>query len=230
MPALGRDDAGQKKKNYLLIMQHAVKKVAQIHKEDEQRDAADRAILQLKGQLAPEELGQSRLKKGSPSKFASLFEQTGLFAKLVHSYYQNCQIKAYIGEGKSFGDIALEQRIPRTATIMTKSECHFAVLSYESFKKLLSQNYFKVVQQQVQFMKEIPILKTWSDTALRILNENSEVPALKTKNKQQERNKKLNEIQSRAVVVPPHSHASRFCVAGLVLFSFSFCFLLFFVR
>jgi len=36
-----------------------------------------------------------------------------------------------------FGEIAIEQRVPRTATVITKSDCIFATLSYDSYQKVL---------------------------------------------------------------------------------------------
>ena len=32
-----------------------------------------------------------------------------------------------------FGEIAIEQKMPRTATAVTRTECHFAILSYDSY-------------------------------------------------------------------------------------------------
>lgn len=47
-------------------------------------------------------------------------------------------------EGSTFGEIALEQRIPRTASAVTITECELATLSYDSFRKLLGKIYERI--------------------------------------------------------------------------------------
>lgn len=39
--------------------------------------------------------------------------------------------------GASFGEIALHNSMPRTATIVCSEECHFAILTRETFKRML---------------------------------------------------------------------------------------------
>lgn len=39
--------------------------------------------------------------------------------------------------GQTFGEIALHNQIPRTATIVCSGDCHFAVLTRETFKRML---------------------------------------------------------------------------------------------
>ncbi len=42
--------------------------------------------------------------------------------------------------GEYFGEIAIEQRIPRTASVVTKTECSMAILTYDSYQRILG-NY-----------------------------------------------------------------------------------------
>ena len=39
--------------------------------------------------------------------------------------------------GASFGDLALMNRQPRAGTVLTLTDCHFAVIGHDSFCKLL---------------------------------------------------------------------------------------------
>lgn len=41
-------------------------------------------------------------------------------------------------QGQSFGEIALHNSMPRTATIVCGTDCHFVVLTREIFKNMLS--------------------------------------------------------------------------------------------
>lgn len=41
--------------------------------------------------------------------------------------------------GKSFGELALIKHKPRAATIKCVTDCHFAVMSKQDYKKVLSR-------------------------------------------------------------------------------------------
>jgi hypothetical protein len=59
------------------------------------------------------------------------------FEDLISAKFSNFRLVAIKKEGDYFGEIALEQRIPRTASVVSKTECTVGVLTYESYQKIL---------------------------------------------------------------------------------------------
>ncbi|CAD8192565.1 unnamed protein product [Paramecium pentaurelia] len=64
---------------------------------------------------------------------------TKTFDELILHRYQNYRIVAYKKQYDYFGEIAIEQRIPRTATVITKEPCIFAILTFDAYQTLLSE-------------------------------------------------------------------------------------------
>ncbi|CAK59634.1 unnamed protein product (macronuclear) [Paramecium tetraurelia] len=64
---------------------------------------------------------------------------TKTFDELILHRYQNFRIVAYKKQYDYFGEIAIEQRIPRTATVITKESCIFAILTFDAYQTLLSE-------------------------------------------------------------------------------------------
>ncbi|CAD8105073.1 unnamed protein product [Paramecium sonneborni] len=64
---------------------------------------------------------------------------TKTFDELILHRYQNFRIVAYKKQYDYFGEIAIEQRIPRTATVITKEPCIFAILTFDAYQTLLSE-------------------------------------------------------------------------------------------
>lgn len=74
--------------------------------------------------------------------------------------------------GSSFGELALleETLKPRAATIICKSDCHFATLEWKAFRKLFGADQRKKIEGSINFLSNIPIfkgisrhiLKTWA--------------------------------------------------------------------
>ena len=59
------------------------------------------------------------------------------------SFFENdLEIKKIktIGQGCSFGELALMENKPRAATIICEEDCHFAILEKEFFNGILSIN------------------------------------------------------------------------------------------
>ncbi|EAS00432.2 cyclic nucleotide-binding domain protein (macronuclear) [Tetrahymena thermophila SB210] len=79
-----------------------------------------------------------------------------------------------IQPGNSFGEVALEQRIPRTASAVTITPCQLATLSYDSFRKLLSKIYERIQNEQRSFLKEIPPFNNWPNAGIMVIYNNSE--------------------------------------------------------
>ena len=47
--------------------------------------------------------------------------------------------------GASFGDVALMSKKPRAGTVLTLTDCHFAVIGSDSFDKLLMREKFLIM-------------------------------------------------------------------------------------
>lgn len=62
-----------------------------------------------------------------------MIEKIRSFEDIVQTKYKNYVLVATKKKYEHFGEIAIEQRIPRTATVITKCECVCAVLSFDSY-------------------------------------------------------------------------------------------------
>lgn len=72
--------------------------------------------------------------------------------------------------GSSFGDLALIESKPRSATILTKSECHFAVLGRTDYQRILGN----IMKQQrldlVTFLQGQPLFENFTKGSLMKLS------------------------------------------------------------
>jgi hypothetical protein len=71
-----------------------------------------------------------------------------------------------LGFGASFGERAIRQRIPRTATITAKEDCHFAMLSQDAYNKIVAQYDEKVFMMKINFLRQITLIQNWGPDAL----------------------------------------------------------------
>lgn len=63
----------------------------------------------------------------------------------------------YSGElkqGQMFGEVGLSMKKARSATVICKEDCEFAVLNFQDFKKILQNVEKKTIQSRVEFFKE----------------------------------------------------------------------------
>jgi CRP-like cAMP-binding protein len=61
-------------------------------------------------------------------------------------------------EGMSFGELALNSGQPRAATIICKSDCHFAVMSKADYEKCLLSIAKKNMQLALDFLRSLPFI------------------------------------------------------------------------
>ena len=66
---------------------------------------------------------------------------------------------AKLGDGLSFGELALIQSKPRMATIRTEIFTHFAILDKNSFQKTLGKIEKKYLNKMIDFLKNINCFK-----------------------------------------------------------------------
>ena len=76
--------------------------------------------------------------------------------------------KKTIGEGSSFGEIALQRKCLRTATIKTETDCQFACMSKEGFETSVLKIIEDIENARVEFLQSIPIFSEYSKA--RVLN------------------------------------------------------------
>ena len=60
--------------------------------------------------------------------------------------------------GMSFGDLALINNRPRGGTIVTLSDCYFAVITAESYEKLIKKDKAIKMANNVEFFRGIPYI------------------------------------------------------------------------
>lgn len=76
---------------------------------------------------------------------------------------------AVLSTGNSFGDLSLLKDHPRNATVTCLSDCHLAVLVKEDYLRILGKIADKKISDFVEFLKEIPIFRSWSKKNLESL-------------------------------------------------------------
>jgi hypothetical protein len=72
--------------------------------------------------------------------------------------------------GKSFGELALmSPHSKRAATIRTVSDSYFAILDKDDFQLIYGKQEEKLLNQKIDFFKEIPLFAGWTRDSLRKL-------------------------------------------------------------
>ncbi len=77
--------------------------------------------------------------------------------------------------GKTFGEQALlvknNEPMLRAATIKCTNDCHFAVMSKESFQNILKNKIQKTKLEQMGVLQNLPFFRVWTKTQLlKIVN------------------------------------------------------------
>ena len=62
---------------------------------------------------------------------------------------------------KSFGERSLLKDLPRAGTTQCLTECYFAIVSKESYIKLLRKVEIEINLQMMRFLRQIPYIKGW---------------------------------------------------------------------
>jgi CRP-like cAMP-binding protein len=77
---------------------------------------------------------------------------------------------ANLNSGAAFGELALLKDQPRSASIKCTTNCHMAVLVKEDYMKIIGRAEEKILDKQIDFLKEIPFFAKWSKRKLEKLN------------------------------------------------------------
>ena len=71
--------------------------------------------------------------------------------------------------GDSFGELALIKDQPRSASVFCNTNCHFTVLSKEDYMAIIGKIESKKLDDFIDFLRTIPVLKSWAKKDLEVL-------------------------------------------------------------
>ena len=75
-----------------------------------------------------------------------------------------------IGSGQSFGELAIINDEWRAASAITKTECHFAVLTRTDYEKVLLSNERKAMEIKISKLQTMPMFQDWARRTLAKLS------------------------------------------------------------
>lgn len=64
--------------------------------------------------------------------------------------------------GQSFGDMALLDYKPRSATIKWETDCKFAVIPKSDYQKILGRLHKRIIDRLLETIQAIPYFSDWS--------------------------------------------------------------------
>lgn len=63
--------------------------------------------------------------------------------------------------GQSFGERAMLDNKKRAGTIITMTDCHFAIVGREAYDRLLKKDQEMKIYEKILFMKQVAYMRTW---------------------------------------------------------------------
>ncbi|CAD8095736.1 unnamed protein product [Paramecium primaurelia] len=134
-------------------------------------DPGRRMYFVLQGELViliPKTKNTSENQPQKKQKFNS-FEE---WVKYVFADYTQVATKI---EGDQFGEIAIEQKVTRTATVAAKTEVILAVITYDLYQRILGAFQHELTNQKIAFITKIPIFSVWQRQNQLVLLQSLEV-------------------------------------------------------
>ncbi|CAD8117941.1 unnamed protein product [Paramecium sonneborni] len=134
-------------------------------------DPGRRMYFVLQGELViliPKTKNTSENQPLKKQKFNS-FEE---WVKYVFADYTQVATKM---EGDQFGEIAIEQKVTRTATVAAKTEVILAVITYDLYQRILGAFQHELTNQKIAFITKIPIFSVWQRQNQLVLLQSLEV-------------------------------------------------------
>ncbi|CAD8047980.1 unnamed protein product [Paramecium primaurelia] len=83
------------------------------------------------------------------------------FKDIQEIQFQEFRLVAIKKFGDVFGEIAIEQRVTRTATVIAKTDVFVAQLSYEMYQDVIGKHQNELTAQKLQFINTIPLFQDW---------------------------------------------------------------------
>lgn len=84
-------------------------------------------------------------------------------------------------QGQSFGELALLKRQPRLGTVLTLTDCFFAVINADAYERLLRRDTSMKLAKSVKFLKQIPYMQSWHVKELEIFLQYSKEKTIKSR-------------------------------------------------
>jgi CRP-like cAMP-binding protein len=82
--------------------------------------------------------------------------------KLFEYKFKYLRKVSVLGDGTSFGELALITDMPRAASIITTCDSHFAILNRKQFDEILSKAHEDTINKQLIILDQIPNIKQYS--------------------------------------------------------------------
>ncbi|CAD8059463.1 unnamed protein product [Paramecium sonneborni] len=83
------------------------------------------------------------------------------FRDIQEIQFQEFRLVAMKKFGEVFGEIAIEQRVSRTATVVAKTDVFVAQLSYEMYQDVIGKHQNELTAKKLQFINTIPLFQDW---------------------------------------------------------------------
>lgn len=74
---------------------------------------------------------------------------------------------AVLTDGNSFGELALISNKPRSATIICKKNCHFAVMQKQEYDKLIQRLEFRALEKKLDFLSSLKFVAPMNRSVLQ---------------------------------------------------------------
>ena len=72
-------------------------------------------------------------------------------------------------EGMSFGERAMMDGRKRAGTVVTRTDCHYAVVGRDAYDRLLKKDQETKILEKIAFMKNIVYMKNWKSKEIQDL-------------------------------------------------------------
>lgn len=121
--------------------------------------------------------GDTLFRKGDVGTkfFIILYGSVGIYVKtsvILETHYEDVrltQLKSAVElqevrqllSGESFGELALITNNTRAATVICKSDCHFAVLEKSDYLRILGKLEQQKLEDVVEFLQSLPLFRGW---------------------------------------------------------------------
>ncbi|CAD8056566.1 unnamed protein product [Paramecium sonneborni] len=83
------------------------------------------------------------------------------FKDIQEIQFQEFRLVALKKFGDVFGEISIEQRVSRTATVVAKTDVFVAQLSYEMYQDVIGRHQNEMTAKKLQFINTIPLFQDW---------------------------------------------------------------------